>query len=416
MVDPGYNAVVCPDAALRVAPRMDQRKSGDKRMLGLRFCGFSLTAATFRTLASIILTASLALAQAAPRSLDRFLSEAAGLEKSRNYTGAETVYRQALVAFPDNPEVLKRLGIVYQTELKFASSIECFERALSLSPQASGANFYLGVSYLGINQFQAASESFQRELLTPHPHPRCRYYLAIALQSLGRMDDALLQLHESLAANPKDTDALYQLARLHMNGSLQAIEKLSDLDPDSFQLHALMGEVYANNLRYEDSLKEYRAALAKRPDAPGLHYALGVAYRNLKQIEEAEKELLHARREDPNDPRVNLYLGEFAVGRRDYAGAIDYLRVASAAQPGVARPHFLLGRCYQALKDLVKAKSELLAAAEADPTDPQAHFLLSQVYRQYGDSGSSARELQEFQRLSLAEKAKTYERAKAAPR
>src|SRR5439155_26922572 len=133
----------------------------------------------------------------------------------------------------------------------------------------------------------------------------------------------------SLAKQFKDLDALYQLARLHMNASLEDIQRLTNLHPDSFQLHALMGEVYANNHRYEESLKEYRAALARRPDAPGLHYALGAALRNLKQIDEAEKEFLEARREDPNDPRVNLYLGEFAVGRQHYADAIDYLRVAS---------------------------------------------------------------------------------------
>ena len=155
--------------------------------------------------------------------------------------------------------------------------------------------------------------------------------------------------------------------------------------------------------------------MAKRPDAPGLHYALGAALRNLKKIDEAEKEFLEARREDPNDPRVNLYLGEFAVGRQHYTDAIDYLRVASTAQPGLARPHFLLGRCYQVLKDLDKAKSELLIAAQADPADPQPHFLLAEIYRERGDSDSRAKELKEFERLSLAEKAKTHESAKAAP-
>src|SRR2546425_1174049 len=275
--------------------------------------------------------------------------------------------------------------------------------------------FILAASYLGLNQFHRATESFQAELSTPHPHPRCHYYYAVTLQSLGRSDDAVAQFNQSLAKNPKDFDALFQLARLHMNASLENIQRLTDLDPDSFQLHALMGEVYANNNRYEDSLKEYRAALAKRPDAPGIHYALGTALRNLKRIDEAEKQVLQALREDPNDLRVNLYLGEFAVGRRNYAGAIDYLRVASAAQPGLARPHFLLGKCYQALKDLDKAKSELLAAAAADPNDPQTHFLLAQVYREQSDAESSSREMNEFQKLSLAEKAKTYERARTTP-
>src|SRR5262249_38635859 len=155
---------------------------------------------------------------------------------------------------------------------KFPESIEVFRRALSLSSQHPEVNFFLGASYLGSNQFQNAVESFQAELATPKPHPRCHYYYAIALVSLQRPEQAIYQFNKSLARNPKDADALYQLGRLYMNGSLETIQKLTELDPDSFQLHALIGEVYANNRRHEDALKEYRAALAKRPNAPGIHY------------------------------------------------------------------------------------------------------------------------------------------------
>ncbi len=352
---------------------------------------------------------------ATPVDLKALLEQARIYEKAGDYPGAERVYRQGLRIAPDNPEVLKRLGILEQTELKFNDSIRHFQQILSGSPQYPEINFYLGVSYLGLNQFQEAVESFQRELVTPHPHPRCHYYDAVALQSLGRIDDAAAQFHQSLAQNPNDLDALYQLARLYMNASIQTSQQLMNLDPDSFQIHALMGEIYANNGRYEESLKEYRAALAKRPDAPGIHYALGSALRNLKQIDAAEQEFLKARREDPNDPDVNLYLGEFAVGRQHYAEALDYLRIVSGARPGLARPHLLLGECYLALKDLTKAKTELLAAAAADSSDPQAHFLLAQVYREQGDRESSAREVKEFQELSLKEKARSYERAATTP-
>ena len=343
------------------------------------------------------------------------LDQARTYEKSEDYASAERSYRQALTLAPSDPEVLKRLGILFQTELKFQESVELFQRALSISAQYPEVNFFLGASYLGLNQFENSAKSFEAELATPNPHPRCHYYYAIALVSLGRSDDAIAQFNQSLTRNAKDADALYQLGRLHMNASLEIIQKLTDLDPDSFQLHALIGEVYANNNRYEDSLKEYRAALAKRPGAPGIHYALGVAYRNLKQIDDAEKEFLQALREDPNDFRVNLYLGEFAVGRGNYAGALDYLRVASAAQPGTARPHFLLGKCYHGLKDLDKAKAELLVATTANPSDTETHFLLAKVYREQGDNKSSVREMEEFQRLSLAEKQKTLERARTTP-
>ena len=223
----------------------------------------------------LICLAASGLLAASPEDVKSLLEQARTYEKAEDYAGAERSYREALTLAPNDAEALKRLGILYQTELKFGDSIELFRRALSISPQQPEVSFYLGASYLGLNQFKEARESFEREFSTAHPHPRCHYYYAIALQSLGRTDDALAQLHQSLAANPKDADALYQLARLHMNASLETIQTLADLDPDSFQLHALMGEVYANNHRYEESLKEYRAALAKRPDAPGLHYALG---------------------------------------------------------------------------------------------------------------------------------------------
>lgn len=350
-----------------------------------------------------------------PTDVKSLLDQARVYEKANDYQSAEGIYRQALALAPNDPEVFKRLGILLQTELKFQESIEMFQRALSLSAQYPETNFFLGASYLGLNQFQKATESFQAELSTPNPHPRCHYYNAIALVSLGRSDDAIAQFNQSLARNPKDADALYQLARLHMNAALDVIQILTDLDPDSFQLHALMGEVYASNKLYEASLKEYQAALGKRPDAPGVHYALGVAYRNLKQIDEAEKEFLQALREDPNDFRVNLYLAEFAVGRDNCAGAMDYLRVASAAQPSAPRPHFLLGKCYLALKDLEKAKAELLTALSYDPNDTQTHYFLAQVYRELGDKKASALELKEVQKLSAAEKEKTYQRARTTP-
>ena len=149
---------------------------------------------------------------------------------------------------------------LYQTELKFTESIDLFSACSPRRRNILKSIFSRPFSYLGLNQFEKAITCFEAELATPKPHPRTHYYFAITLLSLGRSDDAVAQFDQSLAQNPNDLDALYRVARLHMNASLATIQKLTDLDPDSFQLHALMGEVYANNGRFEDSLKEYRAA------------------------------------------------------------------------------------------------------------------------------------------------------------
>src|ERR1039458_6586460 len=206
-------------------------------------------------------------------AVDSLLQHARNYEAQQNFTAAEEQYRQALGISPDNPEILKRLGILYQTEEKLQDSLEAFEKVLASHPQYPQTNFFAGVSYFALNNFESAIRSFDKELATPHPHPKCRYYLALALEAEGRMNEAITQLDKLVEDNPRQADALYELARLHKNASLRALQMLHDLDPDSFQLHALMGEVYTDDERYPEAVHEYQAALAKRPDASGIHHA-----------------------------------------------------------------------------------------------------------------------------------------------
>jgi len=327
-------------------------------------------------------------------------------EKAGQYEAAERIYLQALARAPGNLEILKRLGVLQQTELKFGASVESFKHVLEHDAQYFEVNFFLGVSYFGENDFNRAIRSFEQELETPKPHPRCRYYLALAMQAVGRIDETISQLNLAVAENPRDADALYQLARIYKSASLQAIDRLKALDQDSFQLHVLMGEVYADDERYSEAIKEYEAALSKRPDATGIHYAVGVAYWVQHDMDAAKKEFVDALKENPNDALTNLYLGDIAVHHEHFAEARDYLNVAERGQPGMPQVHVLLGKCYRGENEPEKAKTEFLAAIQADPSAAQPHYLLAQLYRELRDPEASAKEFEEFEKLSRLEKEK----------
>jgi tetratricopeptide (TPR) repeat protein len=337
---------------------------------------------------------------AAQSDLNGLLEQARTHEKAGDYAAAARVYQHAIALTPGNPEVLKRFGVLQQTELKFDDSIEKFQQVLGRNPQYPEVNFFLGVSYLGKNDTDHAIQSFQHELATPKPHPRCRYYLALALQSSGHIDEAISQLNQALADNPRDADALYQLARIHKSASLQAVERLKTIDGDSFQLHALMGEIYADEERYSEAIKEYQAGLSKRPDAQGIHFAIGVAYWAQHQLDPAQKEFKEAWKENPSDAMTNLYLGDIAVHERRFADCLGYLRVAQQAEPGMLQVHMLLGKCYRGQNDPDAARIEFVAAIKADPTASEPHYLLAQVYRDLQNPEASARELAEFEKLS----------------
>lgn len=352
---------------------------------------------------SVLPAAPALRAQGDVRSL---LDQARTAEKTGDYQAAERVYLRALGIAPGNLETLKRFGVLQQTELKFVESIESFKQVIARDAQYPEVNFFLGVSYFGENEINEAIRWFELELATPKPHPRCRYYLALALQAAGRIDESISQLNRSVAENPKDADALYQVARIYKNASLQAIERLKALDQDSFQLHALMGEVYADDERYAEAIKEYQAALAKRPDATGIHYAIGVAYWVQHQLDAAKKEFMDALKENPNDALTNLYLGDIAVHDQRFTEALGYLSVAERGQTNMPQLHVLLGKCYRGENEPEKAKNEFLAAIQADPTAAQPHYLLAQVYRELHNPQASSKEFAEFERLSQLEKDK----------
>jgi len=354
-------------------------------------------------ISSVLLVAPAVTAQS---DLGAFLEQARAAERTGDYLAAERVYLQALALAPGNLETLKRLGVLQQTELKFGESIESFKQVLAREAQYPEVNFFLGVSYFGENDFNQAIRSFELELGTPKPHRRCRYYLALALQAAGRIDETISQLNRTVAENPKDADALHQLARIYKNASLQAIERLKALDQDSFQLHALMGEVYADDERYAEAIKEYQAALAKRPDATGIHYAIGVAHWVQHELDAAKKEFLDALKENPNDALTNLYLGYIAVHDERFTEAHGYLSLAERRQPTMPQVHVLLGKCYRGENNPERAKIEFLAAIRADPTAAQPHYLLAQVYRELRDLQASSKEFAEFERLSHLEKDK----------
>ena len=342
----------------------------------------------------------------AQSEVETSLAQAREQEKAGEYAAAGRIYQQALAANPGNLELLKRFGILQQTEMKFEDSIHNFMAVLAQDAKYPEVNFFLGVSYFGANNFPQAIASFERELTTVNPHPRCRYYLALALQSSGRSEEAAAQFQRVAAENPKNADALYELARFYKNASIQAMDRLKALDQDSYQVHALMGEVYADEGRFPDAIKEYQAALVKRPGAPGIHYAIGIAYWVQHRMDEAKPEFLEALQENPGDALTNLYLGDIAVNDERFAEALQYLMIAKKGQPEMPQVHLSLGKCYRGLEQPENAKPEFLAVIAAEPTAPQPHYLLGQVYRQLGDAKASEKELLEFQRLSKSEKDK----------
>ena len=219
----------------------------------------------------ILFTGLRGFAQTNPQSLESYFNLAADLEKKEDFAGAEKVYLQAATALPNQPEIQKRLGILYQTELKLNESIESFGKVLKDNPQYPEVNFFLGLSYLGLNQFEKSVEYFTKELEASPKYRRARYYMALAYQSMDRKIDAARQFDILVKEDPTDAKVWYQLARLYKSLSMQAIKQLSYLDSESILMLAMRAETLVEDDKKDEAIRQYLEIQKRQPDFAGVH-------------------------------------------------------------------------------------------------------------------------------------------------
>lgn len=327
------------------------------------------------------------------------LSQALELEKQRDFATAEKLYKEALHQAPDDPEILKRLGIVCQQQGKHDEAINALAGILKRAPLYPGANTLLAISYYALNRFDKTIESSQQEL-TGNPKDRqARYYLSLALSASGRLLEAIQHLELIQKDDPDNLAVIYQLVVDYKAAAQQASERLARKAPDSEFTHAMRAEVFADSEHFDEAIEEFKQVLQKNPDFPGIHLALGQLYWRRKDLEKSRQELELALTEDPNQPLANYYLGDILVTGKEHQKAISHLEITLSIYPELTRAYWLLGKAYANSGNQQRAIEVFQKALQQDPNYKEVHFQLHELYTRLGNKTESQRHLQIFERL-----------------
>jgi len=354
-------------------------------------------------LALLIAISGTIRAQDTSEGLQTLLSHALELEQRKDYAGAEAVYKKALVTAADDPEILKRLGLVCQQQGKYDESIEIFQRILKRAPLYPGVNSLLAISYYSLDKFEKTIEASRKELTGNPKDKQARYYLSLALSASGRLFEAIQQLESLQAEDPQDLAVVYQLVVDYKAAAQQSAQRLARLAPDSEFTHAMRAETLADGERFDEAILEFKEVLRKNPDFPGIHFALGQVYWRRKDLEKSQQELRLALAEDPNQPLANYYLADILVTGKEYLRAIPHLDLALSVYPELTRGWWLLGKCYASTGNEQRALQVLKKALEQNPGYKEVHFQLYELYARLGKKEESLRHLQTFERLTREE-------------
>lgn len=244
---------------------------------------------------------------------------------------------------------------------------------------------------LGSPQFSADFADYRKAVGNP-PLPADPWLRAVDEVNRGQFERAKSVLTARVTRNPGDLNARYLLAKTLKSLSLETLNSLIAMGPDSPRVHQLLGQTYED--RYEDTqaLAEYRIVEKMAPTLPGIHYAVGHLLAKFGDRTGALTELHEELKQDPTHAEANGEIGTILVFENQPAKAIPYLEAALRIDPSLLLVHQELGKAYMLQGNYPKAVEELKLAAKND-LDGSAHYQLGMAYRKMGRAEEARKEI-----------------------
>ena len=307
---------------------------------------------------------------------------------------------QALVELdPTNTDAVANIGVLLFFKGDCANAVPQLRTA---NGQRSGlwrVQFLLAVCERRLGDTAAARTDFEN--VFPHLEDaklklEAGTELIQIYESAGDLDKAAQLVMTLRADNPTNVPLIYEAYRLHTKLAGEAMLALSLVDPESAEMHQVIGH---EALRYGDfpgAISQYREAIKMNPNLSGIHLELGDALNNstnptIKSQAEAEYKL--AVQLNPQDARALCRLAEVEVDHGDVDKAFaDYTRAMQLAptdidvQLGLAKVLLMMHKPDSAQPILEKV-------LQLEPENEAAHYQLSRLYWQQGRKDDANREV-----------------------
>jgi len=273
--------------------------------------------------------------------------------------GAEALGQKLLISAPKQWELLYFMGMLHQQGDDYAAARDYFERSVAANPGDADAHYRLGVVLSsikdGAKEETTARQELERSITLGLGTPEVHFALAKALRALGDMEGAQQQL------------SLYQQTLKAQAARAQAADK------------AQQGDQAAAAGNAQETVADYREALALAPQEPVLAYKLAMALDKTGD-KAGERTALHQAADlDPKMALAQNQLGYLDAGDGDAAGAVQHFQFAVGADPGFSKAWMNLAASLCLEAKWVEAREALHHVFALGGDDASAKALLQQI-------------------------------------
>jgi tetratricopeptide (TPR) repeat protein len=320
---------------------------------------------------------------------------------------AEQDFTEASKLNPRFAEAYMNLALVEERRGRSPEEIKLLKSALRLKPALKGANLFMGIAYYREDQFEEAKMALDREVRLSPDEPQAFMWLGIVDEAVNDPQSAVEVLDKAAKLAPKDVDILYNRGRAALLLSQKSYEDMYRVDPNSWRVHQVLAEAFAESDRHAQAVAEYLAAIKLSPSEPELYENLGREYWKGSQLDLAESQFAKEVELDPDNPMALYYLGSLHVERDQPNDGVPLLRKALEFDPSIADANYYLGRGEMATGDVdnavvhFKKAIELAASAKESGADlaERSWYQLAIGYRRLQRTDEARAALDEFKKL-----------------
>jgi tetratricopeptide (TPR) repeat protein len=332
-----------------------------------------------------------------------------------NQPNIASVELEALIRLePNDVNARASLGMVLFTQGHFDRAAINFKAALARSPSLWNAKAFLGMCEIRLgraDQGRSDIESALPKLTDKLLRRQAGLDLINSYADEGREDRAA-QIIESLRYDEPDSpDFLFAAYQVHSALASAALQKLSQVAPDSARVHQVLGDDMLIQENYPGAINEYRAALKIDPRLTGAHLSIGralLAQGGMAQnTSTAENEFQAELAVDRGNANALFELGQIAYRRGNEETAEAFFSKSVERRPSFSDAHIALAKISSDHNRDAEAIEHLQTALKSAPNNQTAHYRLAQLYRKSGDSAKAAQQFEIARRLAELNNYKT---------
>jgi len=305
---------------------------------------------------------------------------------------------------PAIADAYNNLGVIAAGQKEFATAVDYFRKAGAWNPSLETLDRNLGMAAFYANQYDQAVAPLGRHLQEHSDDMRVRAALGLSFFMLENYPMTLKTL-QPVQTEVDDDPGLayaYAVSSVKTGEYAEGVRRLKLLDqsnPNSADVHMLLGEAFADQGEYGTALEEYHKSLALNPNQAQTHFLAGLALLRKGSPAEAAQEFRAALKLNPTDASKKYHLAFALIELQQKDEALILLQQVIQQDPKYADAYYEVGKLQLEKGDIRAAVFSFETGIKLSPDSDYIHYQLAMAYRRDSRSEDAEREIKLYQAL-----------------